>query len=747
MDREPAGRPGRHTTVRRTGWALIAILLGLLAVSAPPARAQDDGGAVVLEATAGLAGRVGFSRSYPVVVDVAAPRLLSGTLRLTANTEMGRDVIQRPIEVAGGTTKRFVLVVGSSNGFGGDDVRVDVVANGRTVATARPGVVADGSEELVGVLPSLAAGLDRDVAPLAVDLGQARLGAIPAEVVAEGPLALAVYDQIAATAGDIDDLSDVDQASLTQWVGNGGHLLLDSGDAAAVLPAGFDPAPGVAKVIGFGKVRLTAGALAAGRWQEVLLPTPVQSQSEEEILSSGLMISGDVASSLAAEAGFDVPSIKTLLLVLAAYVVVVGPIAWFAVRRRRTTLLWGIVPAVALVTTGLVQLAGSEFRQSDDAVHVTMIETSAGGAIATTSVFVAGQGDATTVDLPRGWRASTNPFFGGFGFMGSEPLPSTRLGEGSQVAINPGVGGASIVRARGPVELDGGLLVTATSDTDGLMRGTVENTLDVDLVDVAILISRATVIDVGDVPAGATAEWETDNATHFEFGSEPEAQVWPYDLDASQFGFTDGGAFDPRTGEPIDPSTVEDLGTLASSLSAYGDVLAQRGSNFKPTGQAVAVGWTRSMDAPLRVGGTTVANGRTGIVGRGEVQSVAGRLVDTGSVRQLVRGPGSSGVMAPNDEAPPPLGGTAVAVWAFNLPSQVGERAVDPARLELHISGLFKRVQVWANGSWQELGAGEADVRLPAGAVIGQTVFVRAELGVDAAPGPGREFVLYEVAA
>jgi hypothetical protein len=743
MTGEPRGRSARLTSVRRAGWSLLAVLLGLIA-SAGPARAQEGGGQVAVAVTVGLDGRVGLARSYPVVVDVTSPMLLSGTLRITATTDGGRDVIQRPIEVAGGTTKRFALTVGSSNGFGGDRLRVDVLADGDTVASETPPMASDGTEELVGVLPGIAGTLDRDTTPLAVDLGQARLGPVPPEVLAEGPVAIEVYDQIAAGPGDLDDLSDTDLATIVRWVGNGGTLLLDGDAAVAALPEGFDPAPGTARVVGLGRVLLTDGAMAAGRWQDVLVPTPVQAQAEEDILSNGLSLSGDVAASLAVDAGFDVPSIRTLLLVLAAYIVVVGPIAWLAVRRRRTTLLWGIIPAVALLTTGLVQVAGNEFRSSDEAVHVTMIETAPGGAMATTSVFVAGQTGTTSIDLPHGWRTAVNPYFSGFGFLQDEPPPLSRLGDVSQVSVDPGVGGASVVRARGPVELDGGLVLTATSDADGLMRGTVENTLDVDLVDVAVMISRATVLEVGDLAAGETAEWETDRATHFEFGMEPESQVWPYDV-AQEFGFEggDGVIFDPSTGAPREAAASVEGSSIASSLSAYGDVLSERGSNFKPAGQAVAVGWTRALDAPFRVGGATVDKGRTGVVTRTAATSVGGRLVDTGSVRFLLRGPEGAGTMAAAEGAPP-LGGGTMGVWGFNLPSAVGERPVDVDRLELHLPALFPRVQVWADGRWRDVPAGEGEVALPDGAVTGQMVFVRAVVNVDQIPGPGREFVLYE---
>ncbi len=735
-------------TVRRRWWSLLAVLLGLSAW-ATPARAgtTGDGGQVRIEATVGLDGMVAAARAYPVVVDVSSPRLLAATLRVTNDSDVGRDVVQRGIEVAGGTTKRFALTVGSSNGFGGDRVRVDIIEDGATLATISPSITSDVSEELVGVLPGLVDALDRDSVPLVIDAGQARLGAIPAEVLAQGPVALEVYDQIAASGGDLDDLSDADRRSLARWVGQGGYLLLDGGDAADLLPAGFDPSPGTAEVVGFGRVLLTDGALAAGRWEDVLIPTPVQSQAEEDILSSGLFVAGDVTASLASEAGFDLPSIRTLVMVLGVYVLVVGPIAWFAVRRRRTTLLWAIVPAVALATTGALQLAGSEFRQSDEAVHVTMIETGPGGSMGTSTVFVAGQGGATTLDLPPGWLTASNSWFGSFGFFNGEARPRTMSGDGSQVPVEQGVGGAAVFRARGPVDLDGGLVVTATSDTDGLMRGTVDNTLDVDLEEVAIFVARATVVDVGDLAAGASAEWEADDATRFEFDAQPEAEVWPIDVDASSFGFNGEVPFDPRTGEPIDVRASDGgVSSLVSSLSAYSDVVSERGTTFKPQGQAVAVGWTRSLSAPLRIGGSVVSKGRTGIIGRGEVSSVGGRLVDTGTVQFLVRGPSGAGSMDDPDGGgnQPNDGSKVLAVYAFNLPSAVGDRRVDASRLTFHVPALFSRVQVWAGGRWRELPAGDGEVPVPADAVVGQTVFTRVQIGIDRIPGPGRGFVVYE---
>ena len=119
-----------------------------------------------------------------------------------------------------------------------------------------------------------------------------------------------------------------------------------------------------------------------------------------------------------------------------------------------------------------------------------------------------------------------------------------------------------------------------------------------------------------------------------------------------------------------------EISQLVSSISAYGDVMSERGLHLQAAGAGRGGGLDRGLDAPLAVGGDAVSKGRTGIVARAEVASTGGRLVDTGTVQLLLRGPNTAGAMAaPEDgEGGGGPGGEVLAVYGFNLPSTVGER-------------------------------------------------------------------------
>lgn len=749
------------------------------AASAHPAQDDTDRG-VTLDLVAGLDGHVSPGLPFPVVVEITAGRLVSGLLQVSTDTDFGPSGVQIPVEVAASTTKRYVVTAAVASGFGGGQVRAAVRSDGRSVASADQTVIIDQSDELVGVLPGLVGSIDRTTVSLAVDSGLGRLGPLAPDVLAEGPVGLGMYDQIASGPGDLDDLSADDLATLTTWIGRGGHLLVDAVPGSPLpLPGALLPVGGSATApAGLGRVTYTGGLLGGGRWDEVLLPTATQSQAEEQILSAGTGFIGDVTASLARDAGFRLPEIATVVLVLALYAVVVGPLAWVYCRRiRKPTRMWVVVPAVALLATLTLQLFGSDFRESEKAVHVTMVETSPGQTtgLATSSVFIASStgGDAT-VALPHGWIASANPMFGFGGPGGLNPL--VRSGDEAKLVVDTDQGGASVVRVTGPVAVDGGLVVTASSDTDGEVRGTVENTLDHDLRDVAVFMSRAGAVDVGSLAAGERKDWALDDATRFVPDAMPEATVWPIDVDPQVFG----GAFFGPDGDPIDMKEPGAAGEAFASMSAFGDLLSARGSNFKPPGAAVAVGWTRSTDAPVQVEGEPVPSGRTGYVGRTAITPAGDRLADPVTNRQLVRGPeatafgvgridaNAQGVVGQQTTpttmviqgpvpapvpAPAPgpggFGGAAGGVFAFSLPDRIGDRPVDEARLRFHLPALFAAGEVWNGQGWVALptvpaGGGEVDV--PDGAVISGRIFVRVLIPTDRMPPPGREFVVYEVA-
>ena len=234
---------------------------------------------------------------------------------------------------------------------------------------------------------------------------------------------------------------------LARWVGQGGYLLLDGGDPAELLPEGFDPSPGTAVQVGFGRVLLTDGR-AGGR------PVAGRARAHPRAVPGGgghplqrdlrrRQHHRDAGGGCRLRPAVDPhdrdgprrlhPRGRSDRLVRRAappHHVALGDRARRRPRHHRAP------------PGGRQRLPPSPTMRCT----VTIVESGPGSTMATTSVFVAGQAGSTTLDLPSGWRTATNPYFGGFGFGQASPQPVTRLGDRSQVPIDAGVG-AAVLRA------------------------------------------------------------------------------------------------------------------------------------------------------------------------------------------------------------------------------------------------------------------------------------------------------------
>jgi hypothetical protein len=111
-------------------------------------------------------------------------------------------------------------------------------------------------------------------------------------------------------------------------------------------------------------------------------------------------------------------------------------------------------------------------------------------------------------------------------------------------------------------------------------------------------------------------------------------------------------------------------------------------------------------------------------------------------VRSLLRGPGQAG-----EAGREVFFGIAEEVVAFDVPATVGDRPVDPSRLMFNVLGEFTSAEVWTPGGWVDLPDipedQDAQIPVPAGAVVGGQVFVRWA-HPDSIFQHQRDFVLYE---
>ncbi|HEV7861451.1 MAG TPA: hypothetical protein VGR20_02085 [Acidimicrobiia bacterium] len=683
MDRRAAVRVGLSAVV-------VVLLGGFLGPLTPPAGADTR-----LDVAAGFAGFHVPGRALPVQVTVTAERLVSGELAVLGAG--GKEpVASLPVEVAGGSVKRFTLVVpgGVVPASGGVDVELRV--GGRAVGRGRSEIRSAEDAELVGLGPQLVEG--RSVpgpAPLAVDAGVARFAAIDPGLLAAAPPSLEALSAVALASGELAGLAPGVRAALLRWVGSGGHLLVDEPTGTAVdgLPAEWQPGPAGRVVAGTGEVRLTGDAMSAGRWAGLVEPGSV-GRSDGFAFGSA----ESVADSLAGDAGLHLPKLSWLLGFLGVYILAVGPVTGFVLRRRRRPdLAWVVVPGLAVLFTVLAYVAGNQLRPGAGLAHGSVLETDASGPVATSWVALTRRAAGTArVDLPAGWTIEGTEQ--GSGRLGPLGTPSVGLGaEGPEARLRLASGEFGVFKASGPVAVQGQLEVRASSPADGQANGTVRNGLPFAVDDVVVFVGsyRAR---VGRLAAGEQHDWSVGPTDKVVDPSGSEA--WMNE--------TNGFRANPLVNLSLWQSAQDDLGT-------DGD----------PTGAAMAVGWTSAWQPAFTVDGKERrAPGRTAVVGRAPVTVTNGRVTDLAVAADVVRGPSLNPWGAKFAGAG---GGAGVAgeatVVKLTLPAGVTLPAAAPGdggagggakgrglkvvgegrHLALRTSLTLSDVAVWQNGAWQHL--------------------------------------------
>jgi hypothetical protein len=680
-----------------------------------------------LEVSAGMNGFYTPGDHVVVRVTIAADQLVVGDLQVRAPGEVKGSTATLHVEVPGGSVKDFKVIVPTSP-FTEGIVQVALTDGRTTLAGGTAQLQTAPDQEFVGVLPQVARRGDIPAtSALADDAGTARRFPLTPGDLALGSAALDTLDIIAAGDGELGQLGDRERASVLGWLNAGGRLLVDqSGGTVAGLPEPWQPGVAGYQLAGLGEVRLTGGSLSAGRWSEVLEPTRTRSQAEEGLLTSSMFLPQEpLTVELARDAGFTLPQLGWVVGVLLGYVLLVGPIVFFVLRRMgRAPLAWVVVPGLALVTTLGIFVTGNRLRPSDRVAHATIVEVSPAGATATSYLLVGSRnGGTVTLDLPEGWTPQSPADPDGLQDFISLRHDIAR----NELSAALDSGQFALAGASGPIEFDGGLELDARSDANDKVIGTVRNGTRVALDDVAVFVGRSGAFRVGHLAAGESKPFTVDRAAQFVFEARPESEVWPEAVPDFE------GGFDRRNG----------AADSAVSAAVWIDHGQRVGFNFRTLGTAVAVGWTREMDAPVRSGGT-VDEGRTGVMVRAPIRAAAPQLTDVVSRRQLVRGP--SGVV-PNANVKE-IGNDVGAIFRFLLPGDVNGRAIDPARLRIDVPALFSRAELWMDGSWQPVPGVEpgrqAEVPLPPNALRGGTVLVRVNIPTNSVPGPGREFVLTE---
>lgn len=524
-----AGRPmeQRQPPSTRIRHALgIAVALAVMAVvamvAAPVSRAQADAEALGLQAEAAIPGQAQAAWA-PITVTISPAVPVEGTLELRNEGPNGTTTTRIAVEVTAGTTKQWTLLVPPGEGRPGVQLTSgDTVANATVAAfgasTALTGVLGDPEfADRVGAVTDRISGevwttVDIDAALL--DLG---------------PLALETIGTLTASQDAITALDDDQRNAVATAVNTQGlHLVVtevttdpqigrppgaaDAADAAGidVLPSAWSlaisddqvtvgpatDAPAASITSGLGRVTwLTDGvseqALASPRmWGELWTGTQL---STTFAWSRGAPIDPWALQ----QSGVRLPSSWAMMAFAGGYLLLIGLVALFVVRRlKRRELAWVVLPAMSLVLAAVAFAASSGNQASP-------------GRSLAQATWIDGQGTqdmalllppelVSDVHLPgTGWVVESmtwdNPTVTVVSADGVALTTDSRqesFGVGVSMATRPNTSPA-------PVTIEAVV-------TEAGLRAEVSNTGDIGLTNVRLSGAGLDQVDVGSLPTGTT---------------------------------------------------------------------------------------------------------------------------------------------------------------------------------------------------------------------------------------------------
>ena len=225
----------------------------------------------------------------------------------------------------------------------------------------------------------------------------------------------------------------------------------------------------------------------------------------------------------------EVPPAELLLIVIVAYILLIGPISYVILRRiDRRELAWVTAPLLVVIFTACSFGIGSSMKGSEVIVNqISLIRSSGAGGAATVESYagifspdratydVTVEDDALMAKMRR------------IGFDGTQTTAADVVVEQGNPAhlrgLSIGVFGFEAVRADAIVEREPVLTVSWRTD-DGVLTGTVTNEGTLPVEDVAYISSSGGDMILSELGAGESAEF-TVETTNFN-GSSASDQVY-----------------------------------------------------------------------------------------------------------------------------------------------------------------------------------------------------------------------------
>lgn len=567
----PAPRPAslRHRSSR---WPLRALaLVGLLTLASvavgPAIRPVAAATGVTLDARALLAGhgRVGSWMAVAVTVANDGPAI-TGEVRLAGGAQ-GRTRFGLPVDLPTGSRKSLELYI-QPPAFG-QTVEVSLVTSAGTAASAKVsysvpdtnqlvvGVVADRPAPIVAALrlPSGIGGSPAIVVPLTV-------ADLPGRVEAWDPI-----DRLVWQDTDSATLRPDQVAALRGWIAGGGRLTIIGGTTGAVALAGLpddllpfrptttrDISPTVLKdlVGSFTTSVQTIPAMGGDRTTvhgRTLVATGDQVIAAERTFGSGavtlvgvdpsakwlagspasdavwnrivpprvvsrLIDSGDDSQVLAALntlPALALPPVGGLLILLAGYILLVGPLNYLVLRRfDRREWAWVTMPLLVVGFAVAAYLYGGALRGGNVIINsVTVVRGAPDTTVATATAYIgvfSPDRQSYQLEVPGGALLSA-PTSGDLitGFDGTQDNGILDILQGDTARVRDlavGYGSLRAVRAEAAVA---GPQVAADLKLEGdHLKGSVTNHSNLTLEKAAVVLGTSVAL-LGDLAPGATA--------------------------------------------------------------------------------------------------------------------------------------------------------------------------------------------------------------------------------------------------
>ena len=556
---QPTSRHAQLRTRRRLRrlLALAGFAFAILGPAAPYAAAAD---LPAIEAHALLSGnaRIGSWMAIQVHLVNDGPAI-SGELRLAGGTQ-GQTRFGTTVDLPTQSDKRYLLYA-QPPAFG-SELEVILAEGDREVVSTKVkftihdatqlmvAVVAEHPDGIVGNLGLLPS--QNQLSPLVMSLTPEDL---PERVEAWSALDRVVWQDV-----DADRLSPAQLEALRGWVAEGGRLVIAGGTAGPKVLGAFPdallpyrpvtttdvPAASLSGILGALPKDATAlpglsGALIDGRTlaevggrvvaadrtygsgQVTLIgfdPTSawiVDSKAAQGLWrrllptrsSSGLSFADDsmLVSAVSQLPSLALPPVGGLIVLLAAYILLIGPINYLVLRRLdRREWAWLTMPILVVTFTVGAYGFGTALRGNDVIVNEVGIVRGAAGAAdgdgqIYLGIFSPSRGQYQ-LQVPGGALLSS-PINGDFGGTGSASQLDVLQGDPARVRnLEVGFGSLRTIRAETAVTVP--LVETDLRLQDGFLVGTVKNASTVPLLDAALVLG-GNVSRLGDLAPGAQA--------------------------------------------------------------------------------------------------------------------------------------------------------------------------------------------------------------------------------------------------